>query len=194
MKREIIRFAGRNQKDDRNEIDWQNVDQVVPNASAKWAFKLHSRLKCGGQLERFPEIATSSDSNQQFEKIIEPIVRRTDDRTRNEILRLVNEQNMYHTEAAEQLRMDVEHFVKVYNALMVNCKEKIFSKIDLAQAYHKIPMEESSIPKTAVLTPKALYEYVYDLKTSSQTFARFMQHVLGDFKFVFVYIIYTIYR
>ena len=59
----------------------QNVDQVVPNASAKWAFKLHSHLKCDGQLNRFATATattTSADQYKQFEEIIEPIVRRTD--------------------------------------------------------------------------------------------------------------------
>lgn len=72
---------------------------------------------------------------------------------------------------------------------MVNCK--CFSKIDLQQAYHQVPVHQDSVQKTAVMTPNALYEYLfkpYGLKTAGQTFSRFMQIVLGNFDFVLVYV------
>ena len=40
-------------------------------------------------------------------------------------------------------------------------KKRVFSKIDLKQAYHFIKVRESDVPKTAMITPFGLYEWVY---------------------------------
>ncbi|GBM04367.1 Retrovirus-related Pol polyprotein from transposon 297 [Araneus ventricosus] len=53
----------------------------------------------------------------------------------------------------------------------------IFSKFHLKRVYHQISVEQSDIPKTAVITPVGLFEYLYmpfGLRNVGQTFQRFI--------------------
>jgi cleavage and polyadenylation specificity factor subunit 1 len=68
---------------------------------------------------------------------------------------------------------------------------RVFSKLDLKEAFQQIPMETESIRKTAVATPFGLFEYKfmpYGLRNAAQTLQRYLDEIFRDMEFVFIYI------
>ena len=53
-------------------------------------------------------------------------------------------------------------------------------KIDLVRAHNQIPVAEADVPKTAVITPFGLFEFLwmpFSLRSGDQPFQRFISQV-----------------
>ena len=67
----------------------------------------------------------------------------------------------------------------------------VFSKLDLEKGYYQVPMLPEDVPKTAVVTPFGLFEFLkmpFGLRNAGQTFQRLMDQVCSGLNFTFVYL------
>ena len=67
----------------------------------------------------------------------------------------------------------------------------VFSKLDLEKGYYQVPMSPEDVPKTAVVTPFGIFEFLklpFGLRNAGQTFQRLMDQVCAGLTFTFVYL------
>uniref|UniRef100_A0ABD2WD53 Reverse transcriptase domain-containing protein n=1 Tax=Trichogramma kaykai TaxID=54128 RepID=A0ABD2WD53_9HYME len=75
--------------------------------------------------------------------------------------------------------------------LLQESSEKVFSTVDLQEAFYQILVAEQDIEKTAVTTPFGLFEFLgtsLGLRNSAQTMQRTINHVLRKLPFAKAYV------
>ena len=69
--------------------------------------------------------------------------------------------------------------------------KSVFSKIDLVKGYYQVMMHPVDIPKTAIVTPFGLWEFVvmpFGLRNAGNTFQLLMDRVGTNLGFCFIYL------
>jgi len=82
-------------------------------------------------------------------------------------------------------RYPVQH-IHDYSHHLAGCA--VFSTMNLAHAYHQIPVHPDDLHKTAITTPFGFFEFLsmsFGLHNAAQTFQRFMDEILRGFDFCF---------
>ena len=90
--------------------------------------------------------------------------------------------------STEDDRYPLPH-IQAFNSHLAGCT--VFSKIDLIRGYHQIPMAQTSIAKTTLMTPFGLWQFLrmpFGLKNAAKSFQRLMDGILRDMPFAFVYL------
>ena len=65
----------------------------------------------------------------------------------------------------------------------------IFNTMDLKNGYLQVPREQSVVPKTAVITPFSLFEFLhmpFGLKNTGMTFQWFMDQIFHGLDFIYI--------
>ena len=68
---------------------------------------------------------------------------------------------------------------------------KNFTQLDLTKGYYQVSISKGDIPKTVVITPFGLFEWIqmpFGLRNAGCTFQRMMDQILGDIPHCFIYI------
>ena len=66
----------------------------------------------------------------------------------------------------------------------------VFSTLDLKNGYLQVPLKKSVVPKTAIITPFGLFEFLgmpFGLNNAGMTFQRFMDQIFNGLGFTFIY-------
>ena len=85
----------------------------------------------------------------------------------------------------------VEDFPKVEDLFSTLAGGKVFSKIDLSQAYQQLPLEEESKNYVIINTHKGLFRYTrlpFDISSAPGIFQRVMENILQGISNVVVYL------
>ena len=91
-------------------------------------------------------------------------------------------------DATEPDRYPVPH-IQDFSAHLAGMN--VFSKVNLVRGYHHIPVADADVPKTAIITPSGLYEFVrmpFGLKNATQAFQCLMDTVCHGLESTFIYI------
>ena len=87
------------------------------------------------------------------------------------------------------LLVDIKGEQKVADFTSCIAGSTVFARLDLQKGYYQIPMASKDVPKTAIITPFVMFEFLslrFDLRNTGNTFQCMMD--LGNLPYCFVYI------